>query len=156
MALAITSLASACSAVIRTEAQATDTYDHWNGQMDHIPFLVHYPDGRLVETDRSGHPLAGPSATTAPDRVEVYVGTFPGPNATLCEEPPTAEQRALHPKAPDVVAALCDHTRTVVYFSDKAGSGSLADTGSYVVRVDKLVRKALGGGDPGAPDPDME
>lgn len=142
--LVVISMMAGCGA--RTEirtVQDNDTYSFWNKKMDHIPFVFHYPDGRLEAFDDHGQVFSQPAAALEAergDRVEIYVGHFDGPVKSLCYSSPDAAPTS---KGPTVVSALCDHERSVVSFSDHARDRVLAAKSLYVARTRSLLLNGI-------------
>ncbi|SKB30842.1 hypothetical protein [Luteibacter sp. 22Crub2.1] len=74
----------------RTEMQMVrdeDTYNVWSSRIQHLPFVVHQPDGRFEAYDGTGAPFPKAAAMVEAehdDRVEIYIGRFDGPDKTLC------------------------------------------------------------------------
>jgi predicted ABC-class ATPase len=155
--MATTGLSVGCSAITQTTTvEASDTYQHWSDKMDHMPFLFHLPDGRTEAFDDHGKAWADAGShveTSGADRVEVYVGNFPGPSDTLCAVRPKAQPAGATANDANVVSALCDQSRTVVSFSDHVRPRVLAATGDYVGRVRHLLLNGIWKSVAQEPDP---
>lgn len=155
--IAVTGLAAGCSAITETRTVETaDTYQRWSTQMDHIPFLFHLPDGRLEAFDDHGKAWSeAGSQVEAGDanRVEVYVGKFPGPSASLCEDEPRPPASSVDASKANVVSALCDHSRTVVSFSDLARPKALAARTAYIAHTRYLLLNGIWKSVAQEPDP---
>jgi hypothetical protein len=142
--LALTTVIAGCgvSTEIRT-VQDGDTYSRWYREMDRIPFLFHYPDGRLEAFNDHGEPLGQFAAAVEAergDRVEIYVGHFDGPAKSLCYSTPDTLPTN---SGPTVVSALCDHERSVVSFSDHAQDQVLAAKSLYVARARSVLLNGI-------------
>jgi hypothetical protein len=155
--IASTGLSVGCTAVTQTRTvETSDTYQHWSEKMDHMPFLFHLPDGRTEAFDDHGKAWADAGShieASGADRVEVYIGNFSGPSDTLCAVQPKAQLSNASADDANVLSALCDHSRTVVSFSDHARPRVLAATDNYVGRVRHLLLNGIWKSVAQEPDP---
>jgi hypothetical protein len=150
-------MAAGCSAITETETvEAADTYQRWSAQMDHIPFLFHLPGGQVEAFDIHGRAwteTGSQAEARDADRVEVYIGSFPGPSASLCEGKPAASALPADTSKANVVSALCDRARTVVSFSDQARPRVLAARPTYIARTRHLLLNGIWRSVAQEPDP---
>lgn len=155
--IAVTGLSVGCSVISQTRTvQASDTYQRWAGQMDHIPFLFHLPDGQLEAFDDHGNTWAAPGSEVEAndaDRVEVYVGNFSGLSPSLCAGKPHEQAPAANVAGINVVSALCDRSRTVVSFGDRARPRVLAARKAYIARTRHLLLNGIWKSVAQEPDP---
>ncbi len=142
----ITSLATGCSLRLSTgTVQTTDTYSLWEGRLDRLPFLVHFPNGKLEEFDDHGNawPDANPgSDDSSARRVEIYTGGLQRA-MSLCGSPSTSAPLSGEANGANVVSVLCDGSRPVVSFSDRVRPRVIADTRSYIPRVRHLLLEGI-------------
>lgn len=142
----ITGLLTGCGLSLSTgTVQTSDTYSLWEARLDHMPFLVHFPDGKLEAFDDDGR--AWPDASQGLDdsstrRVEVYVGGLPGA-VSLCGGPSINAPRGGEANGANVVSVLCDRSRTVVSFSDRVRPRVVAATRSYIPHVRHLLLEGI-------------
>jgi len=156
-AIAITGLSVGCTVMTETRTvETSDTYQLWSDRMDRMPFLFHLPDGQLEAFDDHGHAwnaAASQVEASDTDRVEVYLGSFSGLPTSLCEgKTQLSSTSATTPNA-NVVSALCDRSRTVVSFSDRARSKVLAARETYIAHTRHLLLNGIWKSVAQEPDP---
>ncbi len=132
--LTLSTLVGGCATRLETQTvRDEDTYSVWWSRTQQVPFVFHYPDGRLEAYDGKGARYSKAAALIEAehdDRVEIYLGRFDGPEKTLCYSAPDA---STNERGPTVLAALCDHQRSVVSLSNRArGSVLAAAKGPYI------------------------
>lgn len=152
VALALTGAVTGCATKIQTmTSRPSDTYYRWDGRMDAMPFVFHLPDGRTEAFDGRGAPWPTSAAELEADkgrRVEIFVGRFAGPGASMCGDSPKLMEieKDDGKKVPgNVVAALCDSDRTVVSYIDRAKPHAIEQRKSYVAAARFLLLEGLWG-----------
>jgi hypothetical protein len=144
MAALMAGLSAGCAAHLQTRTvQSSDTYDLWASRLEHMPFVFHLADGHADVYDVHGRPWTGPTDGLQDghtQRVEVYVGTLGAPSAAMCSPLPPGSTGA---SEANVVAAICDRSRTVVSFSDHVRDRVLASKTEYVPRVRHMLLEGI-------------
>jgi len=145
--LLVTALSTGCAAHLQTRTvQDGDTYDLWAARMEHMPFVFHEPDGHVDVYDASGNAWMGSTEGLkdgSGDRVEVYEGHFTAATFSMCTPPAPALTAGNAAGPANVVAAICDRSRTVVSFSDKVRTRVLDTKTEYVPRVRHLLLEGI-------------
>lgn len=151
-ALALTGVVSGCATHVQTmTARASDTYYRWNDRMDDMPFVFHLPEGRVEVFDSRGAPWAASADAVEAGhgrRVEIFLGRFAGPGASMCGGSPTLTTMSADDRgkgAGNVVAALCDQQRTVVSYIDRAKPQVLDEHPRYLSTARYLLLQGLWG-----------
>ncbi|MGA7437114.1 MAG: hypothetical protein WBW32_03175 [Luteibacter sp.] len=136
-----------CGATVDTFAvRPEDTPLRWDRAMASMPFLLHFPDGRMVAYDQDGRPWPGVHANDLSHisgHVEMFVGPFQATGSPMCSAHPTLSRVEAGARIPNLAVVLCDHERAVDAFSDTVPVTTLGAPATLTAHARQLLLEGI-------------